>query len=141
MVFSQVEQAHTTRNQFKRRHESVSADRLVSNYAGGGYRHSVETLSRQTVRRLSLWDYNENALTPQFKRLAALQGDFLLQGPTRRSLLSAIGGKQDTYAYSERVPALLIRPNQLTLSLHSIQTVEKHSIRHRIVPRVRSGSE
>ncbi|KAF9049528.1 carotenoid ester lipase precursor [Hymenopellis radicata] len=42
-----------------------------------------------------------NALTPQFKRLAALQGDFVFQGP-RRFFLSAMSGKQDIYSYVHR---------------------------------------
>ncbi|KAF9041954.1 carotenoid ester lipase precursor [Hymenopellis radicata] len=44
---------------------------------------------------------NANALTPQFKRLAALQGDFVFQGP-RRFFLSAMSGKQDIYSYAHR---------------------------------------
>ncbi|KAF9049529.1 carotenoid ester lipase precursor [Hymenopellis radicata] len=42
-----------------------------------------------------------NALTPQFKRLAALQGDVVFQGP-RRFLLSAISGQQDVYSFVHR---------------------------------------
>ncbi len=41
---------------------------------------------------------NANALTPQFKRLAALQGDVVFQGP-RRFFLSAMSGKRDIYSY------------------------------------------
>lgn len=39
-----------------------------------------------------------NAITPQFKRLAAFQGDLFLQAP-RRLFLKHTSTKQDTYAY------------------------------------------
>ncbi|PPQ98066.1 hypothetical protein CVT26_003292 [Gymnopilus dilepis] len=39
-----------------------------------------------------------NALTPQFKRLAAFQGDLVFQAP-RRFLLGARAGKQDVFAF------------------------------------------
>jgi carboxylesterase type B len=42
-----------------------------------------------------------NAVTPQFKRLAAIQGDLVFQAP-RRFFLQEIADKQDTWAYMYR---------------------------------------
>ncbi|KAG7088712.1 hypothetical protein E1B28_012681 [Marasmius oreades] len=39
-----------------------------------------------------------NALTPQFKRLASIQGDLVFQAP-RRFLVQSLGGKQDTWSF------------------------------------------
>ncbi|KAJ7132220.1 Alpha/Beta hydrolase protein [Mycena epipterygia] len=39
-----------------------------------------------------------NAITPQFKRLAAVQGDFIFQGPLR-NLLSKASATQDTWGF------------------------------------------
>ncbi|KAJ7666219.1 sterol esterase [Mycena polygramma] len=39
-----------------------------------------------------------NAVTPQFKRLAAVQGDLIFQGP-RRNLLSKVSRTQDAWGY------------------------------------------
>ncbi|GJE92625.1 carotenoid ester lipase precursor [Phanerochaete sordida] len=41
---------------------------------------------------------DDNALSPQFKRLAAIQGDLFFQGP-RRFLLNNRASKQPTYSY------------------------------------------
>ena len=41
---------------------------------------------------------NENVFSPQFKRIAALQGDFLFHGP-RRLLLDAVSAKRTVYNY------------------------------------------
>ena len=40
----------------------------------------------------------QNALTPEFKRMAALLGDFVFQAP-RRWLLDNVSGKQNTWSY------------------------------------------
>ncbi|THH17257.1 hypothetical protein EW146_g3519 [Bondarzewia mesenterica] len=49
-----------------------------------------------------------NALTPQYKRLAALQGDIVFQGP-RRFLLQQRSGEQNTWSFlSKRLKALPI---------------------------------
>lgn len=40
----------------------------------------------------------QNALTPEFKRIAALLGDFVFQAP-RRWLLDNVSGKQNTWSY------------------------------------------
>ena len=40
----------------------------------------------------------ENQLTPEFKRIAALLGDFVFQAP-RRLLLDSVSGKQNTWSY------------------------------------------
>jgi len=39
-----------------------------------------------------------NAITPEFKRLAAVQGDFIFQGP-RRNLLSKASASQDAWGF------------------------------------------
>ena len=41
-----------------------------------------------------------NAITAQFKRVSAIQGDFFFQGP-RRFLLDQRSGKQPTWSYRE----------------------------------------
>jgi acetylcholinesterase len=40
----------------------------------------------------------QNVLTPEFKRIAALLGDFVFQAP-RRWLLDNVSGKQNTWSY------------------------------------------
>lgn len=42
--------------------------------------------------------HNLNAITPEFKRLAAIQGDLFFQGP-RRLLLHSRSGKKDIWTY------------------------------------------
>jgi acetylcholinesterase len=42
-----------------------------------------------------------NALTPQFKRIAAFQGDAVFQGP-RRYFLQQRSGKQDIWSFREK---------------------------------------
>ena len=44
-----------------------------------------------------------NALTPQFKRIAAIQGDLVFQGP-RRFFLEATAGKQSTWSFCKFYP-------------------------------------
>lgn len=44
-----------------------------------------------------------NALTPQFKRIAATQGDAGFQAP-RRFFLNHTSGKQDIWVFRKRVP-------------------------------------
>lgn len=44
---------------------------------------------------------HQNALTPQYKRLASIQGDLLLIAP-RRFFLQERSGKQPTWSYSEQ---------------------------------------
>ena len=46
-----------------------------------------------------------NALTPQFKRIAAFQGDGVFQAP-RRFFLDHTAGKQNTWAYGEQTLSL-----------------------------------
>lgn len=43
---------------------------------------------------------NNNTLTPQFKRMAAIQGDAFFTGP-RRFLLDHVSHKQDTWSFRE----------------------------------------
>ncbi|KAF8485466.1 carotenoid ester lipase precursor [Gautieria morchelliformis] len=47
-----------------------------------------------------------NALTPQFKRLASLQGDIFIQGP-RRYFINNLQGQQDIWVYSYKRHKLL----------------------------------
>ncbi|KAF8261992.1 carotenoid ester lipase precursor [Lactarius quietus] len=50
----------------------------------------------------------QNALTPEFKRIAAFLGDFMFQAP-RRWLLDNVSGKQDTWSYlNKRLKSLPI---------------------------------
>jgi acetylcholinesterase len=50
----------------------------------------------------------QNVLTPEFKRIAALLGDFVFQAP-RRWLLDNVSGKQNTWSYlSKRLKSLPI---------------------------------
>ncbi|TCD65524.1 hypothetical protein EIP91_002532 [Steccherinum ochraceum] len=44
---------------------------------------------------------NQNAVTPEFKRIAAFLGDFAFQGP-RRFILEQTAGKQDSWSYLSR---------------------------------------
>lgn len=46
-----------------------------------------------------------NAITPQFKRLAAIQGDLVFQAP-RRFFLEQTSGKQNTWAFCKSSDAL-----------------------------------
>ncbi len=46
-----------------------------------------------------------NAITPQFKRLAAMQGDLVFQAP-RRFFLEQTSGKQNTWAFCKCCDAL-----------------------------------
>lgn len=66
-----------------------------------------------------------NALTPQFKRLAAIQGDLVFQAP-RRFFLEHTSGKQPTWAFCEYTsPASHVTPlTNATIFLASEQTPE-----------------
>ena len=46
-----------------------------------------------------------NALTPEYKRLAAIVGDFNFQSP-RRLFLNQLSGRQDAWAYCEQAFSL-----------------------------------
>ncbi|KAH9012205.1 Alpha/Beta hydrolase protein, partial [Lactarius hengduanensis] len=67
------------------------------------------TLYPQDITQGSPFDTGtENALTPEFKRIASLLGDFFFQAP-RRLLLKSVSGKQDTWSYlSKRLKSLPI---------------------------------
>ncbi|KAI9454054.1 Alpha/Beta hydrolase protein [Lactarius psammicola] len=69
----------------------------------------VLTLYPQDVTQGSPFDTGtENALTPEFKRIASLLGDFVFQAP-RRFLLNNTSGKQNTWSYlSKRLKSLPI---------------------------------
>ena len=61
-----------------------------------------------------------NALTPQFKRIASIQGDWLFQGP-RRFLLRHRAHKQNTWSFGTTPSHILICPNVL----HSLRSSEQ----------------
>ncbi|KAH9170119.1 alpha beta-hydrolase [Lactarius sanguifluus] len=69
----------------------------------------VLTLYPQDVTQGSPFDTGtENVLTPEFKRIASLLGDFVLQAP-RRFLLKNVSGKQNTWSYlTKRLKSLPI---------------------------------
>ncbi|KAH9061818.1 alpha beta-hydrolase [Lactarius deliciosus] len=67
------------------------------------------TLYPQDITQGSPFDTGtENALTPEFKRIASLLGDFEFQAP-RRLLLKSVSGKQNTWSYlTKRLKSLPI---------------------------------
>ncbi|KAH9175630.1 carotenoid ester lipase precursor [Lactarius sanguifluus] len=69
----------------------------------------VLTLYPQDVTQGSPFDTGtNNTLTPQFKRIASLLGDFVFQAP-RRFFLKNLAGKQNTWSYlSKRLKSLPI---------------------------------
>ncbi|KAH9170117.1 carotenoid ester lipase precursor [Lactarius sanguifluus] len=69
----------------------------------------VLTLYPEDVTQGSPFDTgNENALTPEFKRIASFLGDFVFQAP-RRFLLKNVSGKQNTWSYlTKRLKSLPI---------------------------------
>jgi acetylcholinesterase len=56
---------------------------------------------------------SSNALTPQFKRIAAFQGDAFFQAP-RRFFLQHRSGKQTTYSYRKYLRTCVRTPGTLT---------------------------
>ena len=61
--------------------------------------NKVLTLYPQDVTQGSPFDTGaQNALTPQFKRIAAILGDLVFQAP-RRSLLEKVAKKQNAWSY------------------------------------------
>ncbi|KAF8264084.1 alpha beta-hydrolase [Lactarius quietus] len=70
---------------------------------------TVLTLYPQDPTQGSPFDTGtQNALTPEFKRIAAILGDFTFQAP-RRWLLDNVSGKQDTWSYlNKRMKSLPI---------------------------------
>ncbi|KAH8989912.1 carotenoid ester lipase precursor [Lactarius hatsudake] len=69
----------------------------------------VLTLYPQDITQGSSFDTGtENALTPEFKRIASLFGDFVFQAP-RRLFLKNASGKQNTWSYlTKRLKSLPI---------------------------------
>ena len=73
------------------------------------------TLYPQDVTQGSPYDTGtENALTPEFKRLASILGDFAFQAP-RRFFLNAVSDKQNTWSYCK--PYILFPVYACRLSL------------------------
>ena len=57
------------------------------------------TLYPQDVTQGSPYDTGtQNALTPEFKRIASILGDFVFQAP-RRFFLNNVSGKQNTWSF------------------------------------------
>ncbi|KAJ3555359.1 hypothetical protein NM688_g2623 [Phlebia brevispora] len=87
-------------------------DYITSNYVPAATSSDLDqlmTLYPQDPTQGSPYDTGLlNALTPQFKRLASMQGDLVFQGP-RRFFLQQRSGKQNTWSFlSKRLKALPI---------------------------------
>lgn len=71
----------------------------------------IDTIMRlypQAVEQGSPFDTGSaNAITPQFKRIAAFTGDLIFQGP-RRFFLGAISDKQDVYSFRTRLTNVVL---------------------------------
>ena len=50
-----------------------------------------------------------NQVTPQWKRLASIQGDLVFQGP-RRAFLNNLSPRQDAWLYCKLFHVLFLRP-------------------------------
>ena len=70
----------------------------------------------------------QNALTPEFKRIAALLGDLIFQAP-RRWLLYNVSGKQNTWSYRALHLFPCLGARGLSLSPHS--HVDPHAVNKR----------
>ena len=62
-----------------------------------------------------------NALTPQFKRIASIQGDLMLQGP-RRFFLEHLAHKQNAWSFGITPSHVLVHPT----NSHSLPPSEQH---------------
>lgn len=91
---------------------NVTSDQDFSTYLSDNYLHGTSPAEAEKLASLypsdpisgSPFDTGIlNILTPQFKRLAAVQGDLVFQAP-RRFFLSQIASQQDAWTYSEYPP-------------------------------------
>jgi acetylcholinesterase len=83
------------------------------------------TLYPQNVTQGSPYDTGtQNALTPEFKRIASILGDFEFQAP-RRFFLNNVSGKQNTWSF-----CTLHVLTRARLSLHS--HVDSHTVSKRL---------
>ena len=102
---------------------SVDSDefqKVVNEYPSGGFWNVPRSLK---ILRRAVQDVTQgspygtgtlNALTPQFKRIASIQGDLVFQGP-RRLFLEQLAGKQNAWSFGMTASYFLIR----TTSSHS----------------------
>jgi acetylcholinesterase len=88
--------------------------------AGSDEIDKVLALYSQNVTQGSPFDTGEqNAVTPQYKRIAAMLGDMVFQAP-RRFFLQQRSGKQKTWSFrASRVPAAILFLFGLTSSPYS----------------------
>ena len=90
-------------------HTECSTDKQARDYFSSNYLPAATssemaqlmTLYPSDVTQGSPYDTGtSNALTPQFKRLASMQGDLVFQGP-RRFFLQQVSGRQNTWSFRE----------------------------------------
>lgn len=94
----------------------LSTDQEVSDYmkstyfpkiAKGDLQHLLSIYTSNASAGSPFDTGDANAITPQFKRLAALHGDVYFQAP-RRFFLDARADKQKTWSFRKPHPSLLI---------------------------------
>jgi hypothetical protein len=77
-------------------------DYIKNVFLPGSYDNSVDELAKyypeEKTEDIHLDTGNYSIFTPQFKRLAAVQGDGVFQAP-RRWLIGHTSGKQDAWVY------------------------------------------
>ena len=100
--------------------DSDEFQKVVNEYPSGGFWTVLRSLR---ILRCTVQDVTQgspygtgtlNALTPQFKRIASIQGDLMFQGP-RRLLLEQLAGEQNAWSFGTTASYVLIR----TTSSHS----------------------
>ena len=96
---------------------SVDSDdfqKVVDEYPSGGFRAFLRSMR---ILRYGVKDVTQgspygtgtqNALTPQFKRIASIQGDLTFQGP-RRLFLEQLASRQNAWSYGTTACRILIR--------------------------------
>ena len=96
---------------------SVDSDefqKVVDEYPSGGFWIALRSLR---ILRCAVQDITQgspygtgalNALTPQFKRIASIQGDLIFQGP-RRLFLEHLAHKQNAWSFCETASRIVIR--------------------------------
>ena len=96
---------------------SVDSDefqKVVDEYPSGGFWTVLQSLR---ILRYPVQDVTQgspyrtgtlNALTPQFKRIASIQGDIIFQGP-RRLFLEHLAHKQNAWSFGETASRIIIR--------------------------------
>ncbi|KAI0767304.1 carotenoid ester lipase precursor [Fomes fomentarius] len=94
---------------------NITTEAHVRQYVTGNYIPQIASADLDSLLKLYPGDITAgspfntgilNAITPQFKRLAAIQGDLVFQAP-RRFFLEQTSGKQNTWAFlSKRLKGL-----------------------------------